>query len=366
MRALPKPPSGSTGWPWDEEAGPEIYKGKDYFPKISIITPSYNQGKYIEQTIRSVLLQNYPNMEYIIIDGGSSDNSPEIIKKYSRWIKYFVSEKDKGQSDAINKGLLKCEGEIFNWINSDDYYNKDCFKTIAENFSSKDTDIAAGKNRMFFINENKVKTVGVNLMNTLEETIALSAVSQPATFYRLNVFKNLGGLDERLEFVMDQDLWIKYLFKYGQDKIKILNKELTNFRVHTESKTSQNDFIEEYYSIFYSISQKTGMTGHSAVLKKIYGEGIQRDFDFSFDFTKEKIRLAKKVINSLVYFNARKAYTGKDMELLKDCLSVLDKKYLNEEQKSYTLNLKIKLKLIKYKLKPVLNLINSRNKKADF
>lgn len=365
LKVLPEAPSGCTGWPWDEEADPEIYESMKCFSKISIITPSFNQGKYIEQTIRSVLLQNYPTLEYIIIDGGSSDNTPEIIQKYSPWLKYFISEKDKGQSDAINKGLLKCEGEIFNWINSDDYYDKDCFRTIAENFSNKDIHIVAGKNRMFFVNENKVKTVGVNLMNTLEETIALSAVSQPSTFYRLNVLKILGGADERLQFVMDQDIWIKYLFKYGQDRVKILKKELTNFRVHTESKTSQNDFIDEYYSIFYSISQKAGMTNHAEVLKKIYGEGIQRDFDFSFEFTKEKIKLAKKVINSLVYFNARKAYTGKDMDLLRDCLKVLEKKYLNEEQKSHTLNLKIKSKLIKYKLKPVLNLINSRNSKAE-
>ncbi|MEO8399398.1 MAG: glycosyltransferase, partial [Ignavibacteriaceae bacterium] len=131
LKEIPPPPKGKTGWPWDEETTPEIYEGLKNVPKISIITPSFNQGLFIEQTIRSVLLQNYPNLEYIIIDGGSTDNTIEIIKKYEPWIKYWISEKDSGQSEALNKGILHCEGEIFNWLNSDDYYSKDCFKLIA-------------------------------------------------------------------------------------------------------------------------------------------------------------------------------------------------------------------------------------------
>ena len=104
------------------------------FPKISIITPSYNQGQYIEQTILSVIGQGYPNLEYIIIDGGSTDNTVEIIKKYSDKISYWISEPDKGQSDALIKGLEKCTGDIFNWINSDDYFEENSFFNIAQYF----------------------------------------------------------------------------------------------------------------------------------------------------------------------------------------------------------------------------------------
>src|ERR1700733_14532761 len=101
------------------------------YPKISIVTPSYNKGQYIEQTIQSVLDQNYPNLEYIIIDGGSTDNTIEIIEKYAPYLKYWVSEKDKGQANAINKGLQYCTGEIFNWLNSDDYLEPDSLEKIA-------------------------------------------------------------------------------------------------------------------------------------------------------------------------------------------------------------------------------------------
>src|SRR5688500_3818909 len=91
-------------------------------PKISIITPTYNQGHFIEQTIQSVIEQDYPNLEYIIIDGGSTDDTLSVIKKYEKYISYWISEKDKGQSEAINKGFKKATGDVVNWLNSDDYY----------------------------------------------------------------------------------------------------------------------------------------------------------------------------------------------------------------------------------------------------
>ena len=115
---------------------------------ISIVTPTYNQGQYIEQTIQSVLNQNYPNLEYIIIDGGSTDNTVEIIKKYEKHLKFWVSEKDNGQANAINKGLQYCTGEIFNWLNSDDYLEPGALLNIANAFSSN-VQMVAGKVRVF-------------------------------------------------------------------------------------------------------------------------------------------------------------------------------------------------------------------------
>ncbi len=104
------------------------------FPRITIVTPSYNQGQYIEETILSVINQDYPNLEYIIIDGGSSDNTVEIIKKYSDRITYWISEKDNGQAHAINKGFRKATGDILNWLNSDDQLQPGALKIIAQRF----------------------------------------------------------------------------------------------------------------------------------------------------------------------------------------------------------------------------------------
>src|ERR1700692_4825128 len=117
---LPLPPIGRAGWPWTENCTlPDHNQEYASWPRISIVTPSYNQGQFLEETIRSVLLQGYPNLEYFVIDGGSEDRSVEIIKQYQPWITYWVSERDRGQTDAINKGLGLSRGDIFNWLNSD-------------------------------------------------------------------------------------------------------------------------------------------------------------------------------------------------------------------------------------------------------
>src|SRR5438270_3751687 len=116
------PPAGKTGWPWTEEtpALPPARPDGSAWPRISIVTPSYNQGEFIEETIRSVLLQGYPDLEYFVLDGGSTDASTGVIGKYERWLTWWLSERDAGQADAINNGLQKSSGELFNWINSDD------------------------------------------------------------------------------------------------------------------------------------------------------------------------------------------------------------------------------------------------------
>lgn len=128
---LPSPPPGKTGWPWTEESSEIMEETPDSFeyPRISIVTSNYNYGHFLEETIRSVLLQGYPNLEYIIIDAGSTDNSLEIIEKYAPWLAYYVSEKDKGQSDGINKGFYQATGKIYAWLNSDDIF---CPNTLLE------------------------------------------------------------------------------------------------------------------------------------------------------------------------------------------------------------------------------------------
>jgi len=128
----------------------------EQFPKISIVTASYNQGQFIEETILSVLNQNYPNLEYILIDGGSTDNSVEIIRKYQQHFTYWVSEKDKGQANAINKGLQLCTGDIFNWLNSDDYLEPGSLHKIAAAFANEQVQMVAGKVRNYSTTEEEI------------------------------------------------------------------------------------------------------------------------------------------------------------------------------------------------------------------
>src|SRR5262249_23613164 len=131
LAELPPAPEGKIGWPWTEESIvlPHCKPKGDSWPLITVVTPSLNQGRFLEETIRSILLQAYPNLEYFVLDGGSTDNSVEIIEKYSRWISFWVSEPDRGQSAAVNRGLRMGSGLYATWINSDDMLCKDAFAT---------------------------------------------------------------------------------------------------------------------------------------------------------------------------------------------------------------------------------------------
>jgi cellulose synthase/poly-beta-1,6-N-acetylglucosamine synthase-like glycosyltransferase len=152
--------------------------------KISIIIPSFNQGQFIEATIVSVLGQSYKNFEIIIIDGGSADNTVEIIKKYESHIRYWISEKDKGQSDAINKGLKISSGHIVTWLNSDDYYESNALEIIANIFITEpNVDLVHGKSRLFGENV-KSQIVGLKQDLLLQEYLAYMRFPQPSSFFK--------------------------------------------------------------------------------------------------------------------------------------------------------------------------------------
>ncbi len=181
------------------------------YPKISIVTPSFNQGKYLEKTILSVLEQGYPNLEYIIIDGGSTDESVEIIRKYQDRLAYWVSEPDRGQSHAINKGFERATGEIFGWLNSDDWYHPGALQAVADAFAANpDAGAVVGAGDMYY--QESGSTLLVEPFEVTLESLYRFVeryFCQPSCFFTSSAWKQCGPLDESLHLAMDLDLWLR-------------------------------------------------------------------------------------------------------------------------------------------------------------
>ena len=224
-------------------------------PKITIVTPSYNQGVYLDECLDSILSQSYDNFELIVVDGGSTDNSVEVIKKYEHHLAYWVSEKDKGQSDAINKGIRKASGDVFNWINSDDVLYENALEHIAECFSEPSTRVVSGLTRRFESVQNTIQPVLIDSDNAYTPYSRLE-YNQHGTFYSMEFIKNIQGVNEGLHYCMDKEIWLKYLFQYGLSGIKVVNKEIAGFRIQESSKTSNYGvrFDNEYASILYQLA----------------------------------------------------------------------------------------------------------------
>jgi glycosyltransferase involved in cell wall biosynthesis len=225
---------------------------KKELPKISVVTPSLNQGRFLEECITSVIKQDYPDFEYIIIDGGSTDDSLDIIAEYKQYIAYSVSEPDNGQSGAISKGFRKAKGELVAWLNSDDYYLPGAFRKVAE---------AYGRNpeaSFYFGNGLRVDSRGMKKSRFFEsETVnlnrdallyCLNYILQPATFINASCLKKIDFLDEDLHYGMDTDLWLRL----SKEKMPAFVPEiLAASREYGDTKTSTGSFqrIEELRQI---------------------------------------------------------------------------------------------------------------------
>lgn len=216
------------------------------YPKISIITPSYNQGSFIETTIQSVLSQNYPNLEYIIIDGGSTDNTIEIIKKYQNNLTYWSSEPDRGQSHAINKGFSYATGEIMAWLCADDLYLPNALFIIANHFKSHPKDqLVYGDGWKIDKEGNVILKFTSSSVTTLSELYKWCYVFTPGTFWRRSLWQKVGSsVDETLNYTMDWDLIIRMAREYMPVKI---GGDITAVRVHAQSKTNMGVSGESEY-----------------------------------------------------------------------------------------------------------------------
>lgn len=238
---LPPAPPEKSGWPWTEESPrlPISMPDCRSWPRISIVTPSYQQGPFIEETLRSVLLQGYPDIEYVVMDGGSKDESLSIIEKYSRCLTHFSSERDKGQSDALNKGFRKTTGAILGWLNSDDVLTPGTLESVAVE-AAKEIQLPkllAGTSEYRDVSGSKVIYDVSNVPSTMEELFDYAYgcyFAQPSVFFTRSAWATAGELNTDLHFTMDLEYWIRVT---SIGSIHKINRKLSWMRMHEDAKT---------------------------------------------------------------------------------------------------------------------------------
>jgi len=208
------------------------------YPRITVVTPSFNQAKYLPETIESILNQGYTNLEYIVIDGGSTDGSVDIIRKYDSRLSYWISEKDNGQSDAIMKGFYKATGELFAWVNSDDVLLPGCLQRIAKQYVLGGfPDIMTG-NVVYIDKESKItRYVRLPRQSRFLFFRGVCHVSAPAVFFKSSLFRAVGGVNLKYHLSMDLDLWMKMMARHAQ--VVHIRWPLGGYRRHPETKTAR-------------------------------------------------------------------------------------------------------------------------------
>jgi glycosyltransferase involved in cell wall biosynthesis len=209
----------------------------DTLPRITIVTPSFNQGRFLEETMRSVLSQGYPNLEYIVIDGGSTDNSVDIIRQYASQLAYWVSEKDNGQASAINKGFRKSTGQIMAWLNSDDCLKPGALWNIVSAFQKHPSwQIVCGFRDVIDTNSKHLDYTTYIQPDRFSFS-RICYVPQETVFWRRAVWETAGGLDESFQFALDFDLWQRYLA--AGFTFHLIPRYLGLFRTHSNSKNTR-------------------------------------------------------------------------------------------------------------------------------
>lgn len=236
LEELPAPPAGAQGWPWTlptplPEAGPGPW------PLVSIVTPSYCQGRYLEATIRSVLLQGYPNLEYLVLDGGSTDESVAILKKYEPWLTYWASQPDAGQADAINRGWERSTGEVLGWLNSDDLLMPGSLRAAVDALWRR-PELSAVYGDVVHIDAAGAP-IGVEAYadwDLVRLVRRVGWISQPGSLFRRSALDAAGPLDVDLCFLMDLDLWLRLGLVAPLGYLRGI--PLAQFRVHGGAKSS--------------------------------------------------------------------------------------------------------------------------------
>jgi len=259
------------------------------WPRISVVTPSYNQGQVLERTILSVLNQGYPNLEYIIMDGGSNDGSVEIIRRYERHLARWVSEKDGGQGDAIRRGFRLCTGRILAYLNSDDVYLPDTLRRVGRLFRDRPgVDVVYGNK---YLTDEDDRVVGERRFTPYVRSISRLGflyggfgISQPTSFWTGDIYRKVGGIDPTFVHCMDTDLFVRFAV-YGAG-FQFVREYLAGGRIHQGSKTSRLRHVarqegrtieakcRRYKSRVFALSCRTLVRAVRVVIHLAQGDGV--------------------------------------------------------------------------------------------
>ncbi len=236
LATLPTPPPGRTGWPWTEQTDPAVYReppAGGAWPAITIVCPSFRQGQYIEETIRSVLLQNYPRLEFMILDGGSDDATPAILQRYAPWLTFQESTPDRGQAHALNKGFTRATGALFGWINSDDYFLAGAFAAVAGAYRPGRRALYHGDWMERFNEEPALLPHRDRSCFAFQVASGGRTLPSHATFWPAAIHE---PFDESLRFTLDAEFF-KRLAAHGA-RPRHLPRALGVFRQHNAAKSS--------------------------------------------------------------------------------------------------------------------------------
>lgn len=250
----------------------------DKNPTVSIITPSYNQAAYLERTILSVLEQDYPNIEYIVIDGGSDDGSVDVIQRYADRLAYWESVKDKGQTDAINKGFSHAHGEILAWLNSDDILYSHAVREAAAYLTAHpDCGLVYGNCDFIDAEDRVIGRFNAKQTDYKKLTQGYVHIPQQASFWRADLWQQVGPLDASIYFAMDYDLWLR-LAKVSEIKYLPTTEPWAAFRLHADAKTIAED--DRCWPDMLRIHKRNGGSAFSVIyakycLRKLLGPVIR-------------------------------------------------------------------------------------------
>ena len=234
--------------------------------KVTIITPSFNQVDYLEATIQSVLAQTYPNIEYFVIDGGSTDGSVDVIRAYQHELSGWVSEKDRGQTDAINKGFNMATGEIIAWLNSDDTYFPDAVeKAVAFLSSHPDVGLVYGDANYIDQQGQVIGRFPAAQTSLHQLRRGYVHIPQQASFFRKALWDRVGPLDPDFYFAMDYDLWVRLA---AVSEIRYVNQTWANFRLHQDAKTISAD--DRCWPEMLKVHYRNGGKWFSVIQMKYY------------------------------------------------------------------------------------------------